>query len=313
MRGIRLWGALLFFIFNTQAFAADAPSCKTVRFSDPGWTDIAATTGIASTILTPLGYDIDVKMLSVAVTYSALSTGDIDVFLGYWHPTMEADLKPYADDGTVETVRINLEGAKYTLAVPQGLFDEGLQHFDDIARFSEALNFSIHGIEPGNDGNRTVLAMLEKNAYNLGNFNLIESSESAMLAEVEAKIAEKEAVVFLAWEPHPMNNRFSLAYLSGGEDFFGPNKGGAHVATNVRQGYGQECPNVGRLLENLSFTLKMENDMMGAILDYGVEPVDAARDWLQKNPDMLDVWLEGVTTFSGEEAALDVVKASLFQ
>jgi len=83
--------------------------------------------------------------------------------------------------------------------------------------------------------------------------------------------------------------------------------------TNVRQGYRQECPNVGRLLENLSFTLKMENDMMGAILDDGVDPVDVARDWLQKNPDMLDVWLEGVTTFSGEEAALDVVKASLFQ
>jgi len=312
MRGTTLWGALLFFTLSTQAFAADAPSCKLVRFSDPGWTDIAATTGIASNILTALGYEVDVKMLSVAVTYSALSTGDLDVFLGYWHPTMEADLKPYADEGTVETVRVNLEGAKYTLAVPQSLFDEGLQHFDDIARFGEALNFSIHGIEPGNDGNRTVLTMLEQNAYDLGNFNLIESSESAMLAEVEAKIAEKEAVVFLAWEPHPMNNRFSLAYLSGGEDFFGPNKGGAHVATNVRQGYVQECPNVGRLLANLSFTLQMENDMMGAILDDGKEPVDAARDWLQKNPEMLDVWLEGVTSFSGEEAALDVVKTSLF-
>ena len=30
---------------------------------------------------------------------------------------MEADIAPYREDGTVETVRANLEGAKYTLAV----------------------------------------------------------------------------------------------------------------------------------------------------------------------------------------------------
>jgi len=310
-RGLKLLGSALLCLFSTQAFAADAPSCRLVRFADPGWTDIAATTGVASTILTALGYETDTKMLSVAVTYSALSTGDIDVFLGYWHPTMEADLKPYADEGTVETVRINLEGAKYTLAVPQTLFDEGLQHFSDIARFGERLNFSIHGIEPGNDGNRTVLSMLESNAYDLGNFTLIESSESAMLAEVEAKIAEGEAVVFLAWEPHPMNMRLPLAYLSGGDEFFGPNKGGAHVGTNVRQGYREECPNIGRFLTNLEFTLEMENTMMDAILNDGVEPGDAARTWLQNNPDRLDQWLEGVTTFAGDAPALDVVKTSL--
>ena len=40
------------------AFAADPESCKSVTFSDVGWTDITATTATASVILEALGYDV---------------------------------------------------------------------------------------------------------------------------------------------------------------------------------------------------------------------------------------------------------------
>jgi len=290
--------------------ASDPAACQLVRMAEPGWTDIAATTGLATVIFDALGYQTDTKFLSVAVIYSALSTGDIDVFLGYWHPTMEADFKPYGDEGSVELVRMNLEGAKYTLAVPKTLYDEGLQSFDDIAKFSDQLEGAIHGIEPGNDGNRTVLEMLEQNAYNLGKFQLVESSESAMLSEVEARIAEGRPIVFLAWEPHPMNSRFEINYLEGGDGFFGPNYGGASVGTNVRRGYRQECPNIAKLLENLEFSLPMENEIMGKILDEGKQPVDAAREWLQANPAILETWLDGVARFDGGDG-LSAVKAAL--
>ena len=45
-----------FGLWASQAHAADAESCKTVRFSDVGWTDITATTATASVILKALGY-----------------------------------------------------------------------------------------------------------------------------------------------------------------------------------------------------------------------------------------------------------------
>src|SRR5437764_8027048 len=38
------------------ALAGDADSCKTVKFSDVGWTDITATTAVTSRILEGLGY-----------------------------------------------------------------------------------------------------------------------------------------------------------------------------------------------------------------------------------------------------------------
>ncbi|MEM6422868.1 MAG: glycine betaine ABC transporter substrate-binding protein, partial [Pseudomonadota bacterium] len=88
-----------------------------------------------------------------------------------------------------------------------------------------------------------------------------------------------------------------------------PNLGGATVFTNTRAGYVEECPNVGTLLDNLEFTLAMENEIMGAILDDGEDPEDAARVWLTANTAVLDQWLDGVTTKDGGDAKAAVLGA----
>lgn len=295
---------------SSAAMAAPNMECKAVRFADVGWTDITATTALASTVLEGMGYEPEAKVLSVPVTYRSLKNKDIDVFLGNWMPTMEADVRPYLESGDVETVLTNLEGAKYTLAVPQFVYDAGVTSFGDIAEYSDQFDGRIYGIEPGNDGNRLIQSMIDQDAFGLGEFRLVESSEAGMLSQVGRAVRRENWVVFLAWEPHPMNANHDLAYLDGGDDFFGPNYGGATVHTNVREGYLNECPNVGTLLTNMTFSLQMENEVMGAILNDGEEPRDAAHAWLANNPAVLDDWLDGVTTINGEPA-LTAVKASL--
>jgi len=295
---------------TASAVAAEPSSCRTVRFSDVGWTDITATTAVASVILEALGYQPVTQVLSVPVTYASLKNKDIDVFLGNWMPTMEGDLAPYRDDGSVEVVGVNLEGAKYTLATLKPQADAGLKSFADIAKFADKLDDKIYGIEPGNDGNRLILEMIDKDAFGLKGFELVESSEQGMLAQVRRAEQRGEPVVFLAWEPHPMNANFPIVYLSGGDDWFGPNYGGATVYTNVRKGYLDECPNVGRFLKNLTFTLPLENEIMGAILDEGKQPEAAAEAWLKAHPDSLQPWLEGVTTREGDPG-LPAVKKGL--
>ncbi|KAA3623439.1 MAG: choline ABC transporter substrate-binding protein [Proteobacteria bacterium] len=292
------------------ALAADPQSCESVRFSDVGWTDITATTAATSVVLEGLGYEPTATVLSVPVTYTSLENNDIDVFLGNWMPTMEADIAPYREKGTVETVARNLVGAKYTLAANRVAADMGVGGFADIASIREALDGKIYGIEPGNDGNRLIQDMIAADAFGLGGFEVVESSEQGMLAQVARANRRDEPVIFLGWEPHPMNANFELTYLSGGDDYFGPNYGGAEVYTNTRAGYSDECPNVGKLLENLEFTLAMENEIMGAILDDGEEPIDAATAWLKNNPGVLDKWLEGVETIDGNDG-LAAVKAHL--
>ncbi len=300
---------LLAAAWSVNVQAAEPESCGKVRFSDVGWTDITATTALASTVLKALGYEPKAEVLSVPVTYTSLKNKDIDVFLGNWMPTMKADIEPYLADKSVESLGVNLEGAKYTLAVPKYLQEKGLKTFADIAKFKDDLKGEIYGIEPGNDGNRLIQGMIDKDTFGLKDFKLVESSEQGMLAQVERATKRNEGVIFLGWEPHPMNAKFPLAYLEGGDDVFGPNLGGATIYTNVRTGYVGECPNAGKFISNLKFTLAMENEVMGAILDDKKEPNDAAAAWLKKNPDVLKGWLDGVTTKDGGDAMEAVKKA----
>ena len=298
---------------STMAILAAAPAladCDVINFSDVGWTDITATTAATTVVLDALGYETDIKVLSVPVTYTSMANKDIDVFLGNWMPTMEADIAPYREAGTVDTVRANLEGAKYTLAVNKVAADLGITSFDTIAAQADALEGKIYGIEAGNDGNRLIQSMIDDGAFGLDDFEVVESSEQGMLAQVARADRRGEPVVFLGWEPHPMNANFELTYLEGGDDWFGPNLGGATVYTNTAAGFVEECPNVGKLLGNLEFTLAMENEIMGAILDDGQDPDEAATAWLTANPDALGSWLDGVTTKDGGDA-MAAVKGKL--
>ncbi|OAN76805.1 glycine/betaine ABC transporter substrate-binding protein [Jannaschia sp. EhC01] len=289
---------------------ADAHAdCGTVTFSDVGWTDITATTAATTVVLEALGYETDILVLSVPVTYTSLAAGDVDIFLGNWMPTMEADIAPYREAGTVDTVRANLEGAKYTLATNAAGAALGISDFASIANFADELNGEIYGIEPGNDGNRLIMDMIEADAFGLSEFEVVESSEQGMLAQVARQSDREQPIVFLGWEPHPMNANFELTYLEGGDDWFGPDLGGATVFTNTSAGYVAACPNVGALLQNLQFSLAMENEIMGAILNDGEEPADAATAWMVANPDAVMAWLDGVTTFDGGDATAAVSEA----
>ena len=284
-----------------QAQAAEPASCQAVRFADVGWTDITATTAVMSEILKGIGYKPTAQVLSVPVTYSSLKAKKIDVFLGNWMPSMEGDIKPYTADGSVETLGANLEGAKYTLAVPDYVAEAGVKTFADLAKNADKFSKKIYGIEPGNDGNRLILDMIKKNAFGLGGFKIVESSEAGMVSQVVRAVPKKEWIVFLGWAPHPMNSKIKMTYLAGGDDFFGPNFGGATVYTNTRKGYAAECANVGKLLKNTKFSLEAENEIMSSILDKKMKPEAAAQAWLKTNASTWGNWLAGVKTFDGKD------------
>ena len=134
----------------SPALAADAESCKAIRLSDPGWTDITSTNAIASTLLTALGYAPEVKTLSVPIGYQAMKDGDIDVFLGNWMPAQQHFRDDLDAAKAAEVIAQNLAGAKFTLAVPTAAATElGVADFKDLAAHADAFDEKIYGIETG--------------------------------------------------------------------------------------------------------------------------------------------------------------------
>ncbi|WP_311272818.1 MULTISPECIES: choline ABC transporter substrate-binding protein [unclassified Rhizobium] len=291
------------------ALAADAPECKTIRMSDPGWTDITATNGVASVVLEALGYQPDIKTLSVPIGYQSMKNGDIDVFLGNWMPAQKSFVDDLNAAKAVEVIGQNLEGAKFTLAIPSYMAEKGIKDFADLAKHGDEFEKKIYGIEPGAPANQNIQKIIADEKFGLKGWELVESGEQAMLSQVDRAGKSKKGIVFLAWAPHPMNEKFSIEYLSGGDDYFGPNFGGAQVYTLARTGWSAQCPNATALLKNLTFDVSMENKLMGEILD-GQTATDAATAWLKANPQAIDTWLSGITTLDGKPGA-EAVKASV--
>ena len=295
--------------FSAQSVMAEDASCKAVRFADVGWSDIAATTGMASVVLEGLGYKPTVTIASIPIAFAGMKKKQIDVFLGYWNPSMTPQIEPFVKAGDIKVLDTpNLVGAKYTLAVPTYLYDKGLKTFADIAKFEKDLQGKIHGIEPGNDGNALIAGMIKDNKFGLKSFKMVESSEAGMLVAAQRAVKDQKAIVFLGWEPHPMNVQMKMSYLQGGDDIFGPNLGEAKVYTAIPPSYEARCPNVAMFLKNLQFTTDMENQVMLPILKK-VKPNTAARDFLKKNPTVVDKWLTGVKTFDGKDGAAAVKNA----
>ncbi|WP_226629565.1 choline ABC transporter substrate-binding protein [Alloyangia pacifica] len=295
-----------------SAFLASAPfaqaACSNVQLAQPGWTDTALTSGIAQVLLEQLGYDAEVDMLSIPIIYESMASQEVDAFLGFWDPAMTKYYAPFKEDGSVVTVSQNLQGAKYTWAVPSYVYEAGVHDFADIAAHEDEFDHKLYGLSPGS--NDSMIAARDSGDFGLDDWDVVESSEQGMLAQVAREVKRGKWIVFLGWAPHPMNTRFDMRYLTGGDDFYGPNFGGATVHTQFRKGYDAECPNVGKLLSQMRFTVEMENIGMGYILDDGMSELDAARRIIDENAQMLDGWLEGVTTLDGAPA-LPAVKEGL--
>lgn len=279
------------------AHAADPASCHAVRLADVGWTDASAVTAVGAEVFDALGYTASTPMVTLSLAYLSMQDGHIDGFLSNWDPTGVSVIAPYLKNGSVQQIAVNLPNGHLGLAVPDYVAAAGLRDFKDIAAWGARLHHVIYGLESGNDTNDHVLHMINENMFGLQHFRLVESSEQGMLSQVARSVESHRPIVFLAWEPHPMNMDFRITYLTGGEKVFGA---GAHVNTVVRTGYEAACPNAYRLLKQIRFSVPGENIMMKAIQDDHVPPREEARQWLRANPDVLATWLTDVTTFDGQ-------------
>jgi glycine betaine/proline transport system substrate-binding protein len=288
----------------TPAKATEPQSCQKPRIADGGWTDNTAQNGFLTVVLKGLGYEPQIDLLGVPVILTSMKQGTTDIWLDNWMPSQTTEVAPYLQDGSVESLSINLEGAGYGPVVPNYVAEAGVKDLKDLGSHADKFESKIYGIEPGNDGNRILQSKIDDPANNLSNWQLVESSEQGMLAQAEKEMAKQKWIAFLAWTPHPVMGRLPITYLSGFEkDGFGP----ATIHTLVRAGYARDCPNVGKLLGNVRFTVDMESAVMEDILA-GKEAETAAMGWIKANPSTVKEWLKGVTTFNGDDGLASVMK-----
>lgn len=315
---------LLFTLILSAAASASASTsfdCTTVRFGQPDWTGVSIKAHTAAWILDQLGYETRLEWVALPTAYRGMANAELDVLLAQWLPSQREQFRPYGIEGSLDVLSPNLEGARYTIAVPAYVHDAGVTSLADLDEHKERFGGRIHGIEFGSGGNDTIQRMIEDDFAGLGDWELVGSSEPNMLAALEEHEKAGEWIAFLGWSPHPMNISHDIRYLSGGREYWGPNKGEVIVNTVTRRGLAWACPNLGQFLDDYDWTVQEQSLAMAHVANRGMSPLAAGRRIMRENPAMLERWFAGngtyqtgrIRTIDGERAARQVIAEALGQ
>ncbi|MEJ3653440.1 ABC transporter substrate-binding protein [Actinomycetes bacterium KLBMP 9759] len=272
-----------------------------VRFVQQPWADLVVETEIAMQVLNKLGYSASTQEVAVPLAAEALATGRADAYLGNWWPSQEAVFTKHIDSGAVTVAGTVLEGTEYAPAVPGYVVSElGVRSLADLDQHAEAFGRTIYGIEPGAPGNETISQAIAKDAYGLGDWELVASSTEAMLAEVSRRAAARQPIVFLGWSPHWMTTEYELHFLDDPQSVWA---GAGQVRSLTRAGLAKDDPDLARFIAQIRVDTATASDFIRQVDKDGKPASAVAQEWMKAHPDQVTAWLDGVRSRGGEPAA----------
>lgn len=293
-------------LFASVAHADD----QTLDFGVPAWPGITVKTAIAEQLLNPLGYETSTHDIGLQVIYQGIESGDIDAFLGAWLPAQREMFNPRKESGVLIDVANNVDGAQMTLAVPEYLYESGIQSFAGLDEHRDQFEGKIYGFGAGSAASEILHNAIDDDTWGLGDWQVVDTSEVGMLSAARDAISRQEPIVWVGWTPHWMNLDLPMRYLADSENLFGENNGESDVLTLLRSGYADANPNVVTFFEQFTFSAEEQSWMIQAFGQEERDLADVAEQWINDHPERIEAMLTDVTTTEGEPA-WPVIEAQL--
>ncbi|MCH4813294.1 ABC transporter substrate-binding protein [Vreelandella neptunia] len=290
--------------------AASQADDQTLDFGVPAWPGITVKTAIAEQLLNPLGYETSTQEIGLQVIYQGIESGDIDAFLGAWLPAQREMFNPRKESGALIDVANNVDGAQMTLAVPEYLYESGIQSFADLDENREQFDGEIYGFGAGSAASEILHNAIDNDTWGLGDWQVVDTSEVGMLSAAKDAISREEPIVWVGWTPHWMNLELPMRYLEDPENLFGENNGESDVLTLLSSDYAEANPNVVTFFEQFTFSAEEQSWMIQAFGQEEQDLADVAEQWINDHPERIEAMLADVTTTDGDPA-WPVIEAQL--
>ncbi|WP_280772268.1 glycine betaine ABC transporter substrate-binding protein [Salipaludibacillus daqingensis] len=268
---------------SEQADVETEVSDEELTFSQINWAENIAVTNMWKAILEDKGYTVELSLLEMGFSMEALESGELDANLEIWLPVQDANyLEQYQ-----HTVNFSdstwFDNAKVGLVVPTYL--EEVNSIEDLNEHKELFDGEIIGLDPG-AGTMEVTEQLIKD-YNL-EFELLPSSEPAMLSEIDNAVGNEEPIVVPLWTPHWVFSEYDLKFLEDPQNIFG---GVEKIHHATRPGFEEDYPEISEWFNNW----KMDDQQIGELIDdveSAEDPLDGAKKWIEENQDLIDEWVK---------------------
>jgi len=257
-----------------------------------GWTDQTGTAALLANILEKNGYNVEIKdVADNAPLYAGMANGDIDIMGSSW---MERTHQSYWDQygNDLEDLGTYYEGAELFLAVPTY---SDVRSIDQLPSHASQFDGRVIGIEPG----AGLMKATQEDvfpAYGLDkNYELVQSSTTAMLTELKKATEAKQETVVTLWTPFWANLAFPVRPLQDPKNAFGASE---DLHTVAHEDFSEDFPEVANMIKHFKLTDQQYGtleDMIANDFPEGQEE-KAVAAWLKKNPDYassLEKYLKG--------------------
>jgi glycine betaine/proline transport system substrate-binding protein len=247
------------------------------------WDEDIAVTYLWKNVLERRGYQLNLKQMDVGPVYTGLASGDLDLNFDAWLPYAQ---KNYWDQNKEKLVDLGTwyEPTSLEVAVPSYVKD--VKSYEDLKGKAGLFDGKIIGIEPGT-GEMNLLKTKVLPGYGLDKeYQVVDGSTPAMLAELKRAYARKEPVAVVLWSPHWAYSQYGLTKLKDDKKLFGE---GNTIRTIANEKFPERYPRLTewikkfRMTEDELGTLEAEINKRGQ----GHEE-EAVAAWLKEHPGMVE-------------------------
>jgi len=251
-----------------------------------GWDENVAVSTLTKVLLEEkFGYEVELQRSDEAVlkqVYSGVAGGELDAFQDVWIPNQKEYLSQVKDD--VEHFDPWFEGK-----TTQGIAVPYYMDVRSLSKLDHAGTDIIYGIEPGS----AVMPQIEDKVipgYHL-DMELVESSTSAMLSELDNAYKMRETIVFFGWSPHWMNTRYDIRYLKDPRDLQGRFNDSAEISSIVNKNLSEDDPAAYEFIKSIALSKDEVNQMEADINEAG-DPEAGVKAWLEDNRSVVQPWTD---------------------
>lgn len=254
------------------------------------WARETISSYMLAALLEDVGYDVEVTQVEAGPMFASVADGSADFHTSAWLPATHAS---YWEDYEDDLVKVNemIDKAPLALTVPSYMEDvNSIEDLKDNTELGESVDWEIIGIDPGAGIMQNTASAVEE--YGLDNWNVIESSEAAMLTELRSAIANEEPIIVPLWKPHWIFGVEDLKMLDDPKEIYGGE--GDQIYTVARKGLEEDSPAAYRVLEQYTEDYEMLEALMPLVYEEERDVEEVVREFIDENPELVDQWLEGV-------------------
>lgn len=266
-------------VAGVAAASLAAAAEKPIKMGMMIWEDTASISLITAKFLEEKGFEVDKTEFSEwGIAFGALEKGDIDILVSHIN-YVTSDYWARSRNRLEKVSPVSF-GLRQGFVVPDYM---NITSIDQLNSVRDQVGGKIVGVEPGSGLMREVGDAVEQ--YGL-DYQVIEGSTPAMIAELQAALERKDPIVTMLWDPSWMIQKFPVHFLDDPKGVFAPPQAYYWIA---RKGFSAENPRAREAIASVYVPIG-DVSAISSELNAGKTMPEAVDDWWAKNEALVGKW-----------------------